>query len=422
MMRTSRIRWPLVSRCLWRDDRGASLLVTAVALPVIVAALGLAIDVYQWTVTKRQIQQSADAAAIAGAYAAVQGADVDEAVSDAAAQSTDSDHDALVSATMSPPGHDGDPFAVGVHIEKPGSLFFTSLFLSKPIAITADAVATVKETNDFCVYGLGSGEEPAIELRVNSTVEAECQLASNAEGPNSVTADPTATLKAARLLTFGGIAGGELSSSNARPFALRQKDPMRELVMPDIPTSGCPNATYNSDVSGVSIKPGCYGNLIINGNVNLEPGNYVLNRGNLLVGPNASVNCDGCTIFLTTDIPGEDNRSVGRVKVEAGATINLTAPRDGDYSGVVMYQDRRASSDDKDQESEIGASSTSRINGIVYFPNRPLKIAGDGSRTFECARLLGRRLVFEGRVIIARGCTSDTGKVVLNGAEVRLVG
>jgi hypothetical protein len=351
----------------------------------------------------------------------VQGTDVDAAVSDAAAEAAG--EDASVLATVSPDGYDGDPYAVGVHIEKPGALFFTSLFLSKPIAIRADATATVTETKDFCVYGLGSKDPSGIELKPNSAVEAECQMATNAEGSSAVTADSSASLKAARLLSFGGIAGGGATgSSNARPYALKQKDPMRDLDMPEIPSTGCPNITFNQDVNGANVQPGCFGNLTINGRVTLQPGNYVLNRGSLLIGPNASLTCDGCSIFLTTDDPGEDNRSVGRVKIEPGAAVDLTAPRDGDYAGVLMYQDRRASQDDSEQESSIAASNGSKLNGILYFPSRPLTVTGDGSKAFECARLLGRRLVFEGRVIIGRACSTDTGKIVLTGAEVRLVG
>ena len=407
-------------RSLRRDTRGVSLLVTELALPVLVGSLGLAVDAYQWTVTKRQIQQGADAAAIAGVYAAVQGTDVDAAVSDAAAPTTGSG--ASVTATLSPVGHDGDPFAVGVEITQPGAMFFTSLFLKHPVAITARATATVAEAGNFCVYGLGSDEPGGIELRRDTTVEADCRMATNAGGETAVVADPTAKLAAQRLLAFGGIGGGgAMNDAHMRPYAMKQKDPMREVEPPEIPNTGCPNTTLNSDVTGGSLKPGCYGNLIINGRVDLEPGNYILNRGNLLVGPNAAISCDGCSFFLTSDGDASDDRSIGRVKIDPGASVALAAPRDGDYAGVLMYQDRRASNDDKEQESSIAASSSSKLDGILYFPSRPLTVTGDGSKTFGCARLIGRRLVFEGHVIISRGCSTDEGKIILSGAEVRLV-
>ena len=404
-----------------RDDRrGASLLVTAIALPVIVGSMGLAVDAYQWTVTKRQIQQSADSAAIAGAYAAVQGTDVDAAVSDAAAASTGAG--ASVTATLSPEGHDGDPYAVGVEITEPGAMFFTSLFMKHPIAITARATATVAEAGNFCVYALGSDDPSGIELKRDTTVEADCRMATNAGGPAAVTADPSAKLAAERLLAFGGIGGGgAMDSANMRAFAMKQKDPMRGVDMPEIPNSGCPNITLNNDYQGGSVKPGCFGNLVINGRVDLEPGNYILNRGNLLIGPSASITCDGCSFFLTSDGEGGDDHSIGRVKIDPGASVDLTAPRDGDYAGVLMYQDRRASEDDKDQESSIAASASSHLNGILYFPSRPLTVTGDGSKTFGCARLIGRRLMFEGHVILSRGCSTDEGKIILSGAEVRLV-
>src|SRR3954449_1788891 len=58
---------------LWRNKRGNALVLAGAALPLIIGSAGLASDTIQWALWKRQIQRSADSAAMAGVYAIVQG-------------------------------------------------------------------------------------------------------------------------------------------------------------------------------------------------------------------------------------------------------------------------------------------------------------------------------------------------------------
>src|SRR3954453_2893328 len=58
---------------LWRNKRGNALVMAGAALPLIVGSAGLASDTIQWALWKREIQRSADSAAMAGVYAIAQG-------------------------------------------------------------------------------------------------------------------------------------------------------------------------------------------------------------------------------------------------------------------------------------------------------------------------------------------------------------
>ena len=49
----------------WRDDRGVVAVFTVLMLPILIGALALAVDIGFWYVTKRNVQNAADAAAIA---------------------------------------------------------------------------------------------------------------------------------------------------------------------------------------------------------------------------------------------------------------------------------------------------------------------------------------------------------------------
>ena len=83
-----------------------------------------------------------------------------------------------------------------------------------------------------------------------------------------------------------------------------------------VPNTGCPNVTVNSDAAStnggrVVLEPGCYGNLLLDGPTFLADGEYILNRGNLVIGPTAEVTCKSCTIWLTSEQAG-DRPLVGR--------------------------------------------------------------------------------------------------------------
>ena len=49
---------------LWRDRRGNALAIAGAALPLIIGSAGLASDTIQWALMKRQLQRTADSAAL----------------------------------------------------------------------------------------------------------------------------------------------------------------------------------------------------------------------------------------------------------------------------------------------------------------------------------------------------------------------
>ena len=65
---------------LRRSQSGNALIMVAACMPVLVGAAGFAVDTANWTIWRRQLQREADSAAIAGAYAKLQGRDASAAV------------------------------------------------------------------------------------------------------------------------------------------------------------------------------------------------------------------------------------------------------------------------------------------------------------------------------------------------------
>ena len=411
-------------KSLLRSEDGNTLAVLAVAFPLLIGSAGLAVDVFQWTTARNALQKVADQAAIAGVNAVVQGSSPEAAVSDLIGRTSTLENGTSTKVELSPESRPKDPFAVEVRLTSPARMTFSSLFLSKPLTLSAQAVASVVENGDYCLLALGSNDT-GIAIQSDGRLESECGLASNSSSPAAIQVTAGGRLEAPRVVAFGGISGwSNPESSIGRSFGLRQKDPYAHAAAPAVPNTGCPNVTVNPDNRGrgaLKLKPGCYGNLQLNGNVIMQPGEYILNKGNFIVGPLGSVECKGCTFILTSRDGGSDPGSIGKVRIDPKANVKLSAPSEGPDPGLLIYQDPRAGREVAGEESRIGGNSFSKLDGIIYMPSQAIRIDGRGGANLSCSRLLGRALIVEGRVVIGKDCLG-VDQMRIAGTEVRLVG
>jgi hypothetical protein len=362
---------------------------------------------------------------MAGVYGMLQGGDAESAVDRSLTIGPALSSQASTQVTHSPAGREQDPFAVSVRLTAPATMTFSSLFM-RPFTMSAEAVATVVEDGQYCAFAIGSGDQVGLEIRPNSSLEMECGIATNSSSPVGIKADGSSSIKASRIVSFGGIeAADAIRSSGVKSYGVKQKDPLDNTDPPEVPNTGCPNVTVNPDAASsrrgeVVLTPGCYGNMLLNGSVTMEPGEYILNRGNLVIGPAGNVTCKGCSIFLTSRDAAEEPSSVGKVRIDQHATVKLTAPEDGPNAGVLIYQDRRASSDIGGLENSVGGSSFSQLRGLLYFPSDTVRLDGRMAPDLQCARIIGKRLIIEGRIFIAKDC-AGSNKVNFAGTEVRLI-
>jgi len=104
----------------------------------------------------------------------------------------------------------------------------------------------------------------------------------------------------------------------------------------------------------------------------------------------------------------------------------MTAPADGKFAGIALYQDRRAP--DCNNCNKINGNSGSIIQGSIYFPSQELEYNGTGTTSAICTRFIGRRLNFSGNSATSNKFASlaDCAAFGLSGDSpttiVRLVG
>lgn len=425
---------------LWKDRRGNALLIAAASMPLVFGAAGLASDTIQWALWKRQLQRAADSAAIAGVYGLVQG----QSKTDAVTRDLVHNSHLKTAPTVTYPSPDSpyasDTMAVRVQLSYSKRLNFSSMFLSSPPTIVADATATIVPDGKYCVISLESGDETGIDATGSTTVNLGCGGKTNSTSMNAAVATGSSLVTMTPVAAVGGIPASTHWGTGTvlQPFQLAQADPFIDVPVPT--PSGCQSFdTYASAVGGSNanngsvdlsathtdpngvycIQEGGNKTLEIKGNVTLGKGTYVLNATSLSMSNNsAGITCNGCTIVLTSSTAATDGGSIGTVTIEGGK-LNMTSPESGTYKGITIYQDRRATAYN---DNKFNGNGSSAIEGALYFPNADLTYNGTSGQNTACLQLVVRRVSFTGNSNIQNDCTGAGGGGSFEGKKVRLVG
>ena len=413
-------------RALLTDCRGNVLVLSALAMPLMVGAAGLAMDTIQLTQIQRQLQRQADSAALAGALAKAQGASASNAATSSIAR------DSLVALSQTPVienaptigAYAGNTGAVRVVIESTQSQVFSDMFRNTPATLRVEATAASMTNGNYCVISLEKSAAVGITLQGNAGVDMGCGLATNSKGSPAVNTGGSSTVKVSHVAAVGGLKSS-VNYSPATvllPYAVPQKDPYASLPAPTVP-AGCsaqlnvqPNSVANvSNPSGTA----CYRGMNIKGTVTFAPGLYIIDGGSVSLGSQAVVNGTGVTFILTSATAASNSGSVATLDMNGGARVNLTATTSGAYAGVLFYQDRRAAAG---TTNSVNGNALSNFQGSFYFASQDLSFSGDSGMTTDCVQLVSRRVIFTGNTRIVNQCPVDSGAGSFIGTRVFLVG
>jgi Flp pilus assembly protein TadG len=423
---------------LWHDKRGNILAIAAMVMPLVVGAAGLATDTIQWTLWKRQLQRTADSAAIAGVY--------DRSANGAATTYTAAavTHDVEINRHINVPNAAfGTPVItfpadsgvmtnqVQVVLTVQQRLPFSAMFISTPPTIKATArAASIPAGGDACMEALETGAVTGITFSGNTGIDMpDCDMFSNSSGTNVSVAKGSASVYAHSVGGVGGIQQSNNFHVDAyRPYSPPLSDPFAG-VTPDPTQMNCTTATLTWATNFASLPAGtnCFAAIDINSNKTITvPDNFgpiYVNGGDANV--QGTFNCTGCTIVLTNK---NSASPIGNVSSNgnSGAQMNITAPTTGTYKGIALYQDRRAT--DCNNCNKINGNSGSIFTGALYFPARELEYNGTGTAAATCTMFVARRLNFSGNSAVSNKFKklSDCASVGLPSAAttrmVRLVG
>ena len=443
-----------IFREIWEDKRGNSLIIAGAALPLLLGSAGLATDTIQWALWKRQLQRAADSAAIAGVYDRYQNAGATTNTPAAVTKDlTLNNHTkiALVSGypKVSYPADDAakkltKQVTVELAIQRP--LSFSSMFMTNPPLIrTAATAATVPGGDNYCVVSLEKGAKTGIQGSGNATVKTDCAWITNSISSNAAAGQGSADLYATVIAAAGGI---QQSSTwhvgRYDPFVPALEDPYKD-VNPNktdvadkcgtgsLPAIAIPNGGGKSKPTTMTFNPGCYSSISVASGetITLNPGIYYISAGNVLL-HGALIAKNGVTIVLTNR-DTSPTASIGSFDMQAGSTLDIEAPTSGTYSGIAIYQDRRATDKDvgggnvtSSSPNKINGNSSQKVIGALYFPNQQLTYNGGGTAAAQCTQFVVRRVVFTGNNKtdvnqFTSSCADKGIKKIEASARVRLV-
>ncbi len=161
-------------------------------------------------------------------------------------------------------------------------------------------------------------------------------------------------------------------------------DPLAYLVPPtDFADFGCTyTALFDITTTDTTLDPDVYcGGIRISmsANVIFNPGNYTIGGRGLEISGSGIVEGTGVMFYLlptTTGIPVHRHLGPSKTVHFAGsANVTLSAPTSGDYEGVLIWQDAATPND---LLAVFNGGPDLELNGVLYFPNNPVRFAGNG--------------------------------------------
>ena len=403
-----------------KRDNGQTTILFAASLGIIIAFVGLSVDVGSLCYQESKLHTAAEAVSLAAALEVQPCQGVNNcAAMQAAAQSALAENgfpnsvlttNCVAGPTTSlslmlnnPPCLQGstDPNAaktkyVEAIISVPSPTYFTRLIglTSFPLKARAEAVRTA---NPNCVYALDPSAPNAITVNILSSFSANCGVVDESSSSAAFTCGLLAGVHASNIKITGGMQG---FLCNATP-APRTNVPVPN---PADPLSTLPKpAVLNCGSSLVSPYHGSANPLIILGpavlypdaaycggitigplaNVTFKPGTYVIRSGGLL-GLQGGMSFDLLSSVTGNGVTFYNYGPNGGINFLASGltlgSLSLTAPTTGTYAGILFFQDPGNTTP---AVIIASASANAVMEGTYYFPTAAVTCAVAGPANYN---------------------------------------
>ncbi|HTB96590.1 MAG TPA: pilus assembly protein TadG-related protein [Terracidiphilus sp.] len=453
------------------EENGSILAVTALSLVVILAILGFAVDVGRFRYVKRNLQNAADAAALAAALeartcgttevcSAMQGAAQDALTENGLSATTTLTNCGGTAGTGVTLTVNNPPCAISTDPNKGKTnyaeaivseqvpTYFAGLVGMRSVTVTARAEAG-RGVGGPCIYALDP-TGPAITILAGVIVNSRCPVVDESASSNALSCVVGVFLYAPKISVSGG-SNGLLCLATSTPAtyvpAPNPRDPLAYLPAPSTANNSCGTTTgspYTGSPTAVNVilggnvtfNPGVYcGGINITAsllsNITFNPGTYILKDGTGLLGVtqgglNINLNTltnitgNGVTFYnegpnggfsVTEPVTGGSLLSLGNV--------NLTAPSSGTYGGVLFFQEHGVTSSGVFLASLLEKSN---LQGAIYLPDASVSY-GVGAISSAYNILVAKDINLVGTVASSFGndYSSLSGGSPLNGNDVALV-
>ena len=306
--------------------------------------------------------------------------------------------------TSPPPTAPGvnSSYYVTARVSETFPLTFTAVLGRLTQLTSARATAVISQRTKTCLYLLAPNGT-AFQLTGSGSVNAQnCGIFVNSNDPTqAMTMTGSGTINADQIQVVGGLkvtgsgqivatpldvggtftktGSGTVSPVTSTPGTPQIGNPLSYLQPPAV--GSCDHASTVNIVgsSSVTLFPGVYcGGISITGSgtVTFNPGTYILNGGGLSQTGSGTLTGSGVTFYDTSS----SGHTYGPISITGSATLNLSAPTAaGPLQGILFFQD--PAEPVGTAGSTVTGSSSSNMNGVFYFPTTSLSYTGSGTST-----------------------------------------
>ncbi len=409
---------------IWREQSGSTLALFAFALPSLLGISAIGVEAGLWYVSKRAIQTQADAGALGGAFAKVWGRSDAEVEAAVVKEAQRNGYDGGASESIdpnTPPAYGpyaGEDSAVEVMIyRRHDTMLFAAIVPDDLLTVSTRAVAGIVPTGKACILALDEVSAQALTNSGNTTVNApNCAIASNSTDDQAAFFTGSADVDVQTVWAVGDLLaqGNNVSLTTADPPITKTwplEDPFAGTPI-DIPPGACNSGNWSTSATKF---PGKYCNGITitsSATINLTPGTYYIDQGDLTIDGNTTVTCTACSpggegvTFVLTSSGSANN--IGTVLINGISEVTLNAPAAGSasagpggiYEGLLFYQDPNAP-ETAAKSAVLNGGSDSSLVGGMYFPSNNVTWSGNLTGLSECTVIIADTVTLTGSSILS---------------------
>jgi Flp pilus assembly protein TadG len=372
--------------------RGAIAVMTALTLVPLLGIAAIALEGGLLLENRRRTQAAADASALAAAddlyknYGSNNGLDINNsaktsALKNAAANGYTNDGVTSTVQVHIPPlsgGSIGQPGYAEVTVQLNQPRFFSAIWDSTPIAVTARSVARGRwGAINHAIILLDPTKQGSLASTGNGAVSVTgASIVVDSNSAQAATASGNGVVSAPEFDITGspgeGTVGNGSFSGTLKSGQKPLPDPLSYLPAPD-PNKLQLQQSGPLQISGpqiVTLQPGVYkGGISISGpsTVTLMPGIYYLDGGGFSSTGQAIITGLGVMLY------NAPTTSTDTIKIAGQGLITITPPTSGVYQGISLFQDRTSTA-----PLSITGNGSLNMTGTFYAAKATLNIAGNG--------------------------------------------
>jgi Flp pilus assembly protein TadG len=384
------------NRRFLQNTAASTAVMFSLAMPAVMAAVGIAADFGIYNLKRTKLQAAADEAAIAGARELTLTSSNASSVQ-AAAESFAKATVGMSAANLSVESNiDLKAKTVKVKITENWTPFFAQFIGANVTPVVTSATAGLFGESKICVLALSPTGVGAVSMTKNAHMQADdCTVYSNSDSSSSVYLGDVSSVEAKLVCTVGGVMdNGSLTAKKVVTDCPVLNDPL--ATRPRLQPGACDQTNLSIKTGIQTLKPGVYcGGLKVSGNavVNLLEGEYIIKDGPLMIYEKAELRGKNVGFFMTGKL--------GLLSFLNDATIDLAGRETGPMAGMLVFDDPLEKG--LLRIHSVSATKAYNLTGTIYLPNGNLIVdptATVGAKSAYTAIVAKRLIVQNGPTLV----------------------